>query len=173
MTAAAVQSPNTPPALPGVLGVTSAVPQGRKKDVTAALRARRHRARKKANQINASVTVSSDGQRSPPVPGKRGSKSATLQAPNASVRSPVPASLLPKAPIHKTTFIAALMLAVVSGGYSIFGMASIFTCATIPVIGMGVALEIAKLSAVAWFGEGRGSRTLRGALLALVGVLMF
>jgi hypothetical protein len=61
MTAAAVQSPNTPPALPGVLGVTSAVPQGRKKDVTAALRARRHRARKKANQINASVTVSSDG----------------------------------------------------------------------------------------------------------------
>jgi hypothetical protein len=37
---------------------------------------------------------------------------------------------------------------------------------------MGVALKIGKLSAVAWFGENRGSRTLPGALFALVGVLM-
>jgi hypothetical protein len=74
--------------------------------------------------------------------------------------------------VHVTTFLAALMLAVVSGGYSIFGLASIFTGAMLPVIGMGLALEIGKLSAVAWLGEGRGSRTLRVALVALVGVLM-
>jgi hypothetical protein len=39
-------------------------------------------------------------------------------------------------------------------------------------MGMGVALEIGKLSAVARFGENRGSRTLGGALFALVGVFM-
>jgi hypothetical protein len=76
------------------------------------------------------------------------------------------------APVHRTTFIAALALATVSGGYSIFGLASIFTGALYPVIGMGVALELGKLSAVAWFGEGRGSRLLRTGLVALVAVLM-
>lgn len=75
-------------------------------------------------------------------------------------------------PIHRTTFIAAMMLAIVSGGYSIFGMASIFTGAMFPVIGMGVALEIGKLAAVSWFGANRGGNVLRSALFGLVGVLM-
>lgn len=89
--------------------------------------------------------------------------------PVSRVTEPAP---IPHTPIHKTTFLAALMLATVSGGYSIFGMASIFTGAMYPVIGMGVALEIGKLSAVSWFGADRGSRTLRATLFALVSVLM-
>jgi hypothetical protein len=51
-------------------------------------------------------------------------------------------------------------------------MTSVFIGAFWPVIGMGVALELGKLSAVAWLGLGRGSRPLRLALGALVAVLM-
>jgi hypothetical protein len=40
------------------------------------------------------------------------------------------------------------------------------------VIGLGVAFEIGKLSAVAWLGHRNGARTLRLALAALVAVLM-
>jgi hypothetical protein len=48
------------------------------------------------------------------------------------------------------TLIAALALATVSGGFSITSMTAIFVGAYWPVIGMGVAIEIGKLSAVAW-----------------------
>jgi hypothetical protein len=55
------------------------------------------------------------------------------------------------------TMVAALALAAVSGGFSIYGMTSIFTGALYPVIGMGAALELGKLSAVAWLGHQRRS----------------
>jgi hypothetical protein len=42
-------------------------------------------------------------------------------------------------------------------GFSIYGMTSIFVGAFWPVIGMGVALEVGKLSAVAWLGHQRGT----------------
>jgi hypothetical protein len=62
----------------------------------------------------------------------------------------------------------------VSAGFSITGMTSIFVGAYWPVIGMGIALEVGKLSAVAWLGHQRGSasRRLRAALAFLVAVLM-
>jgi hypothetical protein len=54
------------------------------------------------------------------------------------------------------TLTAALALATVSGGFSITGMTAIFVGATLPVIGMGIALELGKLSAVAWLGHRQG-----------------
>jgi hypothetical protein len=57
---------------------------------------------------------------------------------------------------------------------TITGMTSIFVGAYWPVIGMGVALEVGKLSAVAWLGHqgGTSSWRLRAALTILVAVLM-
>jgi hypothetical protein len=52
--------------------------------------------------------------------------------------------------IDRLTLLAALALATVSAGFSIYGMTSIFVGAFWPVIGMGVALELAKLRAVTW-----------------------
>jgi hypothetical protein len=66
------------------------------------------------------------------------------------------------------TLTAALALATVSGGFSVYGMTSIFTGALWPVIGMGAALELGKLSAVAWLGHRHGS----GCLLDPVAVLL-
>src|SRR5258708_6925578 len=76
--------------------------------------------------------------------------------------------------IAVATLVAALALATVSGGFSVYGMTSIFTGALYPVIGMGVALELGKLSAVAWLGHQRGSASwgLKTSLTVLVAVLM-
>jgi hypothetical protein len=76
--------------------------------------------------------------------------------------------------IRFATLTAALGLAIVSGGFSITGMTSIFVGAYLPVIGMGMALEVGKLAAVAWLGHQRGmaSWRLRAALAVLVAVLM-
>jgi hypothetical protein len=48
----------------------------------------------------------------------------------------------------------------------------VFVGATLPVIGMGMALELGKLSAVACLGRRYGSAPLRAALVVLVAVLM-
>jgi hypothetical protein len=72
------------------------------------------------------------------------------------------------------TLTAALALATVSGGFSISGMTAVFVGAAVPVIGMGVALELGKLSAVAWLGHQRSSasRALKASLMILVAALM-
>src|SRR6266481_4810833 len=76
--------------------------------------------------------------------------------------------------IRFAALTAALALATVSGGFSITGMTSIFVGAYWPVIAMGVAIEVGKLSAVAWLGHQRGTASwrLRTALAILVMVLM-
>ena len=75
--------------------------------------------------------------------------------------------------IAVATLTAALALATVSAGFSITGMTSIFTGALYPVVGMGVALELGKLSAVAWLGHQRSSAWgLKASLTMLVAVLM-
>jgi len=76
--------------------------------------------------------------------------------------------------IDRWTFLAALALATVSAGFSIYGFTSIFVGAFWPVIGMGVALELGKLRAVTWIGRNGPApwRRLKGALAALVIVLM-
>jgi hypothetical protein len=88
--------------------------------------------------------------------------------------APVTAPRNGGAGITLATLTAALALATVSAGFSITGMTSIFVGAYWPVIGMGVALEVGKLSAVAWLGHQRGTASwrLRAALTILVAVLM-
>jgi len=69
--------------------------------------------------------------------------------------------------------LAALALATVSAGFSITGMTAIFVGSFWPVIAMGVALELGKLSAVAWLGRSHGEAwRLRAALIVLIGILM-
>src|SRR5258707_1428106 len=88
--------------------------------------------------------------------------------------APVTAPRNGGAGITVATLTAAMALATVSAGFSITGMTSIFTGALYPVVGMGVALELGKLSAVAWLGHQRGSAScgLKASLTILVLVLM-
>ena len=69
--------------------------------------------------------------------------------------------------------IAALALATVSGGFAIVGMTAIFAGAFWSIIGMGVCLECAKLSAVSWCARRyTAPLPLKVVIVALVGVLM-
>jgi hypothetical protein len=75
--------------------------------------------------------------------------------------------------VSAATLVASLGLATCSAAFSINGLTAIFAGAFWPVIGLGVAFEIGKLSAVAWLGRrNAASRALRLALVALVAVLM-
>jgi hypothetical protein len=83
------------------------------------------------------------------------------------------------APRHATAtvtagvMLAAIAVATVSAGFSIDGLTHIFAGATVPVIAMGVALEIGKLSGVAWLGRRYAApRPIKVAVTALVGTLM-
>ena len=80
---------------------------------------------------------------------------------------PLPAPMA----FHALT-LAALSLATCSAALSISGVTSIFAGAFWAVIGLGVAFEVGKLSAVAWLGHRNGAAPLRRALAALVAVLM-
>ena len=78
----------------------------------------------------------------------------------------------PNSAITAATLLAALALATCSAAFSISGLTSIFAGAFWAVIGLGVAFEIGKLSAVAWLGHRNGAAPLRLALAVLVAVLM-
>jgi hypothetical protein len=68
---------------------------------------------------------------------------------------------------------AALAVAAVSASFSIIGLTAVFTGAFWAVVGMGAAMECAKLSAVGWLGRHyAASRVLKGAIVALVVTLM-
>lgn len=119
--------------------------------------------------------------RKPRVPAARRSIHATPGAAPAATEPAAPDAASPAAPdaaspaastVMMATFAAALALAACSAGMSVTGLSTIFAGASLPVIGMGTALEFGKLSAVAWLGQRNGGRALRCALLALVGVLM-
>jgi hypothetical protein len=114
-----------------------------------ALRQRRYRKRRKSVTRNAPVTPAPAVTVAHPTVTRDGDRGVTV-----------------------STTVAALGLATVSAGFSITGMTSVFTGAFWPVIGMGAALELGKLSAVAWLGRGAGPRALRAALGVLVAVLM-
>jgi hypothetical protein len=75
--------------------------------------------------------------------------------------------------IRFVALIAALALATVSGGFSITGMTAIFVGAWWPVVGMGIALEVGKLSAVAALPTLRrgGLKTALGILVAVLMLL--
>jgi hypothetical protein len=142
------------------------------KDPTAASRARRYRDNKrkaagasrattaKVNDFKSRVTVTRDDGVAVKDPSKPVAVTPFVRPPDQIRWHTV------------TAYVAALGLATVSAGFSITGLTAVFTGAFWPVIGMGAALELGKLSAVAWLGRRECSRALRGALTALVAVLM-
>jgi hypothetical protein len=121
------------------------------KDRTAAQRQRRHRERRKLQKAGVTVTPAS----------------VVTMPPSALSRSRS-LSIVPC-----LTLLAALAVAGVSGAFSIIGLTAVFTGAFWPVVGMGAALECAKLSAVTWLGRRyAASRWLKGAIVTLVVTLM-
>jgi hypothetical protein len=153
------------------------------KDPTNAARQRRHRAKRKAEQ-GITVTASLASAETEPLKNP-GENNANVTVPAASVTvqdapPPVPdgstqASKRNGRGVAFAIMFAALGLAAVSGGFSISGMTAIFVGAYWPVIGMGVVLEVGKLSAVAWLGHHNNGASwigLKGAISLLVLVLM-
>jgi hypothetical protein len=124
------------------------------KDRTAAERQRRYRQRKKAQ--NAAVTVA---------------PAATVSA-DASAATPLQPRRR-RGLIPVVMACAALAVAAVSASFSIIGLTAVFTGAFWSVVGMGAAMECAKLSAVGWLGRRYAApRALKGAIVALVVTLM-
>jgi hypothetical protein len=103
---------------------------------------------------------------------KRKQRKADPPAVAAAVAPPVAVAEHQGRGVTICATVAALALATVSAGFSITGMTAVFVGATLPVIGMGVALELGKLSAVACLGRRYGSPALRAGLVVLVAVLM-
>jgi hypothetical protein len=109
-------------------------------------------------------------------PRKTAADATPQAAPGAAPDVPPLAHMA--ATVTVATLVAALALATCSAAFSISGLTAIFAGAWWPVVGMGAALEVGKLSAVAWLapaeasGQRRGARPLRAALVALVAVLM-
>ena len=123
--------------------------------LTSTERSRRHRDRKRKKPRRAPAT---------------GSPPATFAAtPRAT---PLRASHATAGIVTAATLVAALALATCSAAFSISGLTSIFAGAFWAVIGLGVAFEIGKLSAVAWLGQRNGGRALRLAYAVLVLILM-
>jgi hypothetical protein len=92
--------------------------------------------------------------------------------PPAAVAAPVAPVAPPKRNgVAVATTMAALAFATVSAGFSITGMTAVFVGSFWPVIAMGVAIELGKLSAVAALPTLRG-RALKTAIGILVGILM-
>src|SRR6516162_3240228 len=94
------------------------------KDRTAAERQRRYRQRRKVQKPSVTVTPA-------------------VAIPTVTALQPKRYGFVPFA-----LLCAALAVAAVSGSFSIIGLTAVFTGAFWPIVGMGIALETAKLSAV-------------------------
>jgi hypothetical protein len=137
------------------------------KDVTGAARARRFRTKKRKATVTRTVTPAVPTTVTVPSPATEIQQFEKLNdiKPSVTVRADRPRS------VTAATMTAALTLATVSAGFSITGMTSIFVGAYWPVIGMGIALEVGKLSAVAALPTLRPG-AFKGTLIVLVLVLM-
>jgi hypothetical protein len=119
------------------------------KDRTAAERQRRYRQRRKVQKPGVTVTPA-------------------VATPTVTVLRPKRYGVVPVA-----LLCAALAVAAVSGSFSIIGLTAVFTGAFWPIVGMGIALETAKLAAVAWLGRRyAASRIVKAATVTLVGALI-
>src|SRR5258707_2515091 len=153
----------------------------RRKDRPAAARQAKFRSKTKPDRYETPAreeapTPSAMGSVTPPIaPNVTPPRVDAVTHPVDAVTPPAPVTQPPAerhSGVRFATLTAALSLASVSGYFAITGMTSIFTGAFYPVVGMGVALELGKLSAVAWLGRHRGSPALRMAPTGLVLVLM-
>ncbi len=72
------------------------------------------------------------------------------------------------------TLFSGLTISAVAIYYSVAGLTAIFSAAIIPIIVMGVALEISKLAATVWLKQNwtRAPNFIRGYLLAAIAILM-
>jgi hypothetical protein len=72
------------------------------------------------------------------------------------------------------TLLSGLLISAVAIYYSVAGLMAIFSAAMIPIIVMGVALEISKLSATVWLKLNwqRAPNFIRAYLLAAIAILM-
>ena len=72
------------------------------------------------------------------------------------------------------TLLSGLTISAVAIYYSVAGLTAIFAAAVIPIIVMGVALEISKLAATVWLKQNwhRAPNFIRGYLLAAIAILM-
>ncbi len=72
------------------------------------------------------------------------------------------------------TFISSISIAIVAAWYSIIGLTAIFSAAVIPIIIMGIVLEIGKLVAAAWVYQNwkDTSILLKTYLVSAVAILM-
>jgi hypothetical protein len=123
------------------------------KDRTAAERQRRYRERRKLQKAGARVTPDA--------------------ATSADVSTVTPLQPRRHGMIPVMMVCAALAVAAVSGSFSIIGLTAVFTGGFWAIVGMGAAMECAKLSSVAWLGQRyAASRVLKGAIVALVVTLM-
>ena len=72
------------------------------------------------------------------------------------------------------TLFSGLTVSAVAIYYSVAGLVAIFSAAVIPIIVMGVALEVSKLAATVWLKQNwtRAPNFIRGYLLAAIAILM-
>ncbi len=72
------------------------------------------------------------------------------------------------------TLVSGLSVSAVAIYYSVAGLVAIFAAAVIPIIIMGVALEISKLAATIWLKQNwsRAPRFIKGYLLSAIFILM-
>jgi len=74
------------------------------------------------------------------------------------------------------TFISAIAISLIAAGYSILGLATLFSGAVVPIIAMGSALEVGKLVAASWLYHNWRSdipRLLKAYLFTAIIVLIF
>jgi hypothetical protein len=103
--------------------------------------------------------------------GQRPVQKPKKVGPSTALRTTAPAARNGTVPL--VVFSSALAVAAVSGSLSIAGLTAVFTGAFWVIIAMGVALEVAKLSAVAWLGRSyKAPRVLKASIMALVAALM-
>ena len=62
------------------------------------------------------------------------------------------------------TFLSAISISVIAAGYSIMGLATLFSGAVIPIIAMGTALEIGKLVSASWLYQNWKNSNVSGLL---------
>jgi hypothetical protein len=139
--------------------------KAKRADNTAALRQRRSRAKRKRVTPVPVTAIAQIAQQE-----KSNENNVRVTAVTAAGRAGVSAN---QSGIVVTSYVAAFGLAAVSALFSITGLTGVFVGAYWSVIAMGVALELGKLSAVAWLGHHNGvSWRLRSALGILVAALM-
>ena len=75
------------------------------------------------------------------------------------------------------TFLSAISISIIAAGYSIMGLATLFSGAVVPIIAMGTALEIGKLVSASWLYQNwsnkKVSKFLKAYLFSAVVILIF